>query len=95
MIGLEGAASRPAIAKVQQIGPDLFFREQVGRPLVMGGQAANAVNVDLLRPSRQSRQPHVFDHALAERRHRALGRVGHREAFPEVNGRTIPADPLL
>jgi hypothetical protein len=47
--GLEGAASRPAIAKVQQIGPDLFFREQVGRPLVMGSQAANAVNVDLLR----------------------------------------------
>ena len=47
----------------------------------MGGQAAHAINVDLLSSGRQSSQRHVFDHASAQRRHRSLGRVCHRGPF--------------
>ena len=42
--GLEGAACNPSLAQVEQVGPNLFLAELIGRAAIMRGKAAETVS---------------------------------------------------
>jgi hypothetical protein len=69
--GLEAAPGAP-LADSKQILPDLFLAQQLRRLPVMLGQAADRLEIDLLRRHRQPGQLHVLDHARTHRCHRLL-----------------------
>src|SRR5258708_2537134 len=72
MTGLEGAACHPSLAQAEQVAPHLFLAEQIGRAVVMRGQPAHRLNVELSRSLSQPGQDHVLDHPRTLWRHGGL-----------------------
>jgi hypothetical protein len=71
MIGLEGSARGAPVTQPDQIRAHLLFAQFVRRPLVMGRQPANRLDVNVLAPGCQPRQGHVLDHPASQWRHRS------------------------
>jgi len=84
MIGLEGSARGAPVTQPDQIRAHLLFAQFVRRPLVMGRQPANRLDVNVLAPGCQPRQGHVLDHPASQWRHRHL---------PSLQDRPGPTDP--
>ena len=84
MIGLEGSARGAPVTQPNQIRAHLLFAQFVRRPLVMGRQPANRLDVNVLAPGCQPRQGHVLDHPASQWRHRHL---------PSLQDRPGPTDP--
>src|SRR5271166_289601 len=72
LAGLEGAACHPSLAQAEQVAPDLFLAELIGRAPVMRSQPAYCLDVDLPRSLSQPGQDHVLDYPRTWWRHSGL-----------------------
>jgi len=85
---LEGAACHPALAQVQQVGPDLRLAELVRRAPVVLGQLPDRPEIDGLRLRAQPGQDHGLDHLLTLWRHDGSPSLGcpTGDGRPQVQG---------
>ena len=65
-------------AQLEQVLPDLVFRELVGGGMIEPGQLCDGMDVGLDRTIGVAAELEVVDHALAERCHEALSEKGMR-----------------
>jgi len=72
MADLERPASRTTLAHQKKITPHILLAELVRRNLIMNGERLHSLEIKHLGPLRQTRQRHVVNHPLTQRRHLTL-----------------------
>src|ERR1700690_3916913 len=93
LAGLEGAACNPPLAQVEQVGPNLFLAELIGRAAVMLGQLVNSPDIDLTRSRGQPGQGHVLNHPHTQWRHGGLLSLMVRRATARPPARKDTSSP--
>src|ERR1051325_8498053 len=93
LIVLEGSTRDPAVTQGDQVGPNLFLAQRIGRAPIMRRQPPHRRDIATLRPQPQSHQLHVFDHALTQLCHLCPPLVQCRPPPANTKGYTPQTPP--